>query len=147
MYFWIKFEWKQKNNFSRAYAPDPRHGLTYNLQWRLKCARSGDLVLSWDNDMDFFPTPWLEITALSWDENQVSWPQPSQIYMKNYMEKCAGSSEKSHIHLLQQNCQAALHWTANAWGSPAKRTTVELSAGRISNHRIKRCITDLCIKS
>ena len=60
MYFWIKFEWKQKNNFSRVHAPDPRHGLTYNLQWRLKCARSGDFVLSWDNDMDFFPLPGLK---------------------------------------------------------------------------------------
>ena len=144
----MKFQWKQKNNFSGDHAPDPWHGLTCNFQWRLKFAkRSGDLFLSWDNDMDFFPTPWLEITALSWDENQVSWPDSSQIYMKNYMEKHAGSSDKSHIHLLKQNCWDALHWVANAWARPAKRIAAELSWGWLSKHRIKRHRNDLCIKS
>ena len=45
------------------------------------------------------------------------------------MNKLAGSSDKSHIHLLKQNCWAALHRATKAWEKPAKRTAAKLSSG------------------
>ena len=119
-----KFKWKNGNNWSGDNFPSPWLGLTCNLwHWTVIFPRSAEPDLSPDRKRIFLPNHWLGITALCWDEDQVSWQQSSQTYLKNYAEKRACSSNKGHIHLLKQNCRAVLHWTANAWESPAKRTT------------------------
>ena len=62
----------------------------------------------------------------------------SQLYMKNYTERCSASSDKSHIHLLKQNCQAALHWkctrepSQEGWVQAVCQTTESRDAEVIS---------------
>ena len=108
-----KFKWKHGNNWSGDNFPSLWLGLTCNLHWIVICPRSGKPDLSPDRKR-IFSLITDRITAMCWDEDQVSWQQSSQTYMKNYSEKHACSSNRSHIHLLKQNCRAALHWTANA---------------------------------
>lgn len=102
-----------KNQFIREHFPYPWISLTCNFHWTVIFPRSGESDLSPDRKR-IFSLITDRITALCWDEDQVSWQQSSQTYMKNYSEKHACSSNRSHIHLLKQNCRAALHWTANA---------------------------------
>ena len=99
------------------------------------------------NNVDFFQLPGLKSQCCPEMKIKLSDHSLAKyIYEKLHGEACRILREESNPPAKAElpNCMAL---NSKCMREPSQKTTVELSAGSISNHRIKRHLTDFCIKS